>query len=277
LPDASIDLILTSPPFALRRKKAYGNEDAESYQKWFMEFASEFHRLLKPRGSVVIDIGGAWTRGQPTRSLYHIQLLVALCEMRPKPFYLAQEFYWYNPAKLPTPAQWVAVERIRVKDAVNNIWWLAKTRRPYANNRRVLTPYGPAMQALLKRGYNAGPRPSEHVISEKWARDNRGAIPPNIIIAANTASNDQYLRRCREAAIPPHPARFPLEVPNFFIRFLTVPGGIVLDPFAGSNVVGQEAEKLGRRWLAMEKHEAYLRGAALRFTAHGAVSDQLRR
>jgi len=273
VPDACIDLILTSPPFALRRKKAYGNEDAESYQKWFMEFASEFRRVLRPRGSLVIDIGGTWTKGQPTRSLYHVQLLMALCEMRPRPFHLAQDFYWYNPAKLPTPAQWVTVERIRVKDAVDTIWWLAKSTRPNASNRRVLTPYKPAMQALLRNGYNAGPRPSEHVISDKWARDNQGAIPPNIIIAANTASNDRYLRRCREADIRPHPARFPSEVPSFFIRFLTTPGGLVLDPFAGSNVVGQEAERLGRRWIAMEKHEPYLRGATLRFAAEPAAPD----
>jgi len=265
LPERSVDLILTSPPFALRRKKAYGNKNPDQYIPWFLEFAHEFMRVLRPRGSLVIDIGGAWNPGQPTRALYHFKLLIELCEMAPKPFHLAQEFYWYNPAKLPTPAQWVTVERVRVKDAVNNIWWLSKSRRPFASNRRVLVPYGKAMRNLLKRGYNAGPRPSEHIISQKWARDNGGAIPPNILAVANTRSNDRYLRKCREAGIRPHPARFPDEVPNFFIRLLTTPGAVVLDPFAGSNVVGQEAERLGRRWLAVENNELYLQGAALRF------------
>jgi len=265
LPDRCIDLILTSPPFALRRKKAYGNKDPDQYISWFMEYAQEFMRVLRTRGSLVIEIGGAWNRGQPTRALYHFQLLIALCQMQPRPFHLAQEFYWYNPAKLPTPAQWVTVERIRAKDAVNTIWWLSRSHRPVASNRRVLVPYGKAMRALLARGYNAGPRPSEHVISTKWARDNGGAIPPNILIVANTRSDDQYLRECREIGLRPHPARFPNEIPNFFIRFLTTPSALVLDPFAGSNVVGQEAERLGRRWIAMERSELYLQGASLRF------------
>jgi len=268
LPDQSIDLILTSPPFALRRKKAYGNKDADAYQAWFMNFAKEFHRILAPKGSLIIDIGGAWNPGIPTRSLYHFKLVIAICEMKEKTFHLAQEFYWYNPAKLPTPAQWVTVERIRVKDAVNIIWWLSKSPKPNASNRRVLTPYGNAMRSLLKRGYNSGLRPSEHIISEKWGRDNGGAIPPNILIVSNTCSNDDYLRGCREKGIAPHPARFPNEIPRFFIQFLTKPGAIVLDPFAGSNVVGQEAEKLGRKWLAMEVREEYLKGAKLRFSVN---------
>ena len=267
MPRDSVDLILTSPPFALRRRKAYGNVDADTYLAWFLEFAHEFHRVLKPRGSLVVDIGGAWTKGEPTRSLYHFKLVIALCEMEARPFHLAQEFYWFNPAKLPTPAQWVTVRRIRAKDAVNNIWWLSKSTRPNANNRRVLTPYTEAMRNLLRRGYNAGPRPSEHNISLKWRRDNGGAIPPNLIAAANTRSNGPYLRRCRETDTRPHPARFPDEIPSFFIRFLTTPGAVVLDPFAGSNVTGQEAEKLRRYWVAIEQNELYLRGAAFRFAS----------
>lgn len=270
MPRESVDLILTSPPFALRRRKAYGNVDPDRYLAWFLEFGREFHRVLKRRGSLVIDIGGAWNKGQATRSLYHFKLLIALCEIQPKPFYLAQEFYWFNPAKLPTPAQWVTVKRVRAKDAVNNIWWLSKSAEPTADNRRVLTPYTQAMRNLLRRGYNAGPRPSEHNISLKWGRDNGGAIPPNLIIAANTRSNGPYLRRCRETDTQPHPARFPDEIPSFFIRFLTTPGALVVDPFAGSNVTGQEAEKLQRHWIAIERNEVYLRGAAFRF-AHETV------
>jgi site-specific DNA-methyltransferase (cytosine-N4-specific) len=79
LPDESVDLIMTSPPFALQRKKEYGNVDAEDYVAWFMPFAFQFKRVLKERGSLVIDMGGSWIKGQPTRSLYHLELLVALC------------------------------------------------------------------------------------------------------------------------------------------------------------------------------------------------------
>ncbi|MEK7784802.1 MAG: DNA methyltransferase, partial [Chloroflexota bacterium] len=113
----SVDLIFTSPPFGLLRKKEYGNVEAEKYVAWFKGFASEFYRILKPSGSLVIDIGGSWIPGQPTRSLYHFELLIMLC--REVEFHLAQEFYWWNPAKLPTPAEWVNVRRVRVKDAIN--------------------------------------------------------------------------------------------------------------------------------------------------------------
>src|SRR5689334_2346508 len=76
----SVDLIVTSPPFALTRKKEYGNESEDEYVKWFKQFAREFKKILKPNGSLVIDLGGAWMPGTPTRSLYHFKLLIMLCE-----------------------------------------------------------------------------------------------------------------------------------------------------------------------------------------------------
>jgi len=109
----------------LVRKKVYGNVDANEYLEWFRPFGEAFKRVLKPNGSLVIDIGGAWISGQPTRSLYHYELLIMLC--REVGFHLAQEFSWWNPAKLPTPAEWVTVWRVRVKDAINCVWWLSRT------------------------------------------------------------------------------------------------------------------------------------------------------
>src|SRR5262245_51048011 len=116
--DSSVDLIMTSPPFGLVRKKDYGNEDADRYVAWFENFAQQFARVLKPRGSLVIDIGGAWKKGLPTRSLYQYELVLMLS--RKFGFHLAQDFFWWNPAKLPTPAEWVNIRRVRVKDAVNH-------------------------------------------------------------------------------------------------------------------------------------------------------------
>lgn len=259
----TVDLIVTSPPFALKRKKEYGNVDAKDYVPWFMKFAVEFKRILKDTGSLVIHIGGTWTRGQPTRSLYHFELLIALCKTLG--FHLAQEFYWHNPAKLPSPAEWVTVRRIRVKDAVDPIWWLSRTPHPKASNRSVLRPYSQAMVKLLENGYDAKLRPSGHEISENFSKDNRGAIPPNLLTLANTDSNSNYLRACREHKIKPHPARFPHGLPEFFIRFLTEPGDLVLDPFAGSNVAGEVAEMLERRWLAFELVQEYLEASRFRF------------
>jgi DNA modification methylase len=261
--DSSVDLIMTSPPFGLVRKKDYGNVDAHEYVEWFKQFGLEFRRVLKDTASLVIDIGGAWISGQPTRSLYHYELLLMLC--KEVGFHLAQEFFWWNPARLPTPAEWVTVRRIRVKDAVNCVWWLSKTPWPKASNRRVLVPYSDAMQTLLKVGYKAQLRPSGHDISKKFSINNGAAIPPNLLAIAHTESNSAYLRYCAQHSIKPHPARFPVDLPEYFVRMLTDAGDFVLDPFGGSCVTGEACEKLGRSWACCEMVEDYLRGAMGRF------------
>jgi site-specific DNA-methyltransferase (cytosine-N4-specific) len=261
VPAESVSLVLTSPPFALRRKKAYGNVEPDEYVEWFWPFAVELFRVLRPDGSFVLDIGGAWKRGTGTRSLYQYELVLRLCRL----FHLAQEFYWYNPSKLPTPAEWVTIRRTRVKDAVTTLWWLSKTEAPNADNRRVLQPYSRSMQRLLREGYSPARRPSQHDIGPHFRRDNGGAIPPNLLSIPNTRSNDDYLRRCKEAGLPIHPARFPPLVPDFFVRFLTEPGQLVLDPFAGSNSTGWAAERLERRWLSIEINGDYVAASQLRF------------
>jgi len=261
--DESIDLILTSPPFALTRQKEYGNKSSEEYVDWFLNFAYEFKRVLSKEGSFVLDLGGAYLPGLPVRSIYQYELLTRLC--KEVGFFLAQEFFHYNPARLPSPTEWVNVRRIRVKDSVNLVFWLSKSEFPKANNKKILKPYSDSMKHLLKNGYDAKLRPSGHDISEKFGRDNNGAIPPNLLTIANTESNSSYMKRCKEAGVKPHPARFPKEFAKFFIKFLTDEGDFVLDPFAGSNTTGYVAEILGRRWVAFELSEEYLRGSQLRF------------
>ena len=263
--DDSVDLIITSPPYALLRKKEYGNADEQDYLQWFQPFAMEFQRVLKTSGSLVIDIGGSWLPGVPTRSLYHFKLAIMLIEECG--FNLAQEFFWWNPSKLPSPAEWVNIRRIRVKDAVNMVWWLSKSPWPKANNRRVLQPYSAAMETLFRNGYQAKRRPSGHDISNNFSKDNGAAIPPNLIALPNTESNSKYLRYCNDKGLKPHPARFPSELPEFFVRMLTDEGDVVLDPFAGSCVTAEVCESLGRRWLCSELEEDYLRGAIGRFEA----------
>jgi site-specific DNA-methyltransferase (cytosine-N4-specific) len=261
LPSDSVSLVLTSPPFALRRKKAYGNVTADEYIDWFWPFAQEIQRVLRADGSFVFELGGAWNPGQGTRSLFPYELILRLSKL----FHLAQEFYWYNPSKLPTPVEWVTKHRTRVKDAVTTLWWLSKGPTPQADNRRVLRPYSPSMRRLLKDGYKVARRPSQHDISCHFQRDNGGAIPPNLLNIPNTRSSDDYLRRCRAAGLPIHPARFPPAIPEFFIRFLTQPRQLVLDPFAGSNVTGQTAEALERKWISVEINADYVEGSRLRF------------
>lgn len=266
LPARSVDLVVTSPPFGLTREKEYGNVPPEKYIDWFGNFATDIKRVLKSTGSFVVDIGGTWNQGNPTRSLYHFKLMIELCETYG--FHLAQEFYWWNPSKLPSPAQWVTVKRVRVKDAVNCIWWLSSTPNPKADNSRVLQPYSESMMDLLAdHDTSEAIRPSGHKVSEWFAQNNGAAIPPNILAVANTSSNTHYLRSCKKKGIKPHPARFPEQIPEFFIRMLTDPGDLVVDPFAGSCTTGEVAERLQRKWICCDTTKDYLRGAKERFSA----------
>ena len=266
LPDESVNLIFTSPPYALHFKKEYGNPDQHEYVDWFLGYASEFWRVLKNNGSLVVNVGGSWQPGHPVRSLCHFEILIAF--VHEHGFHLAQEFYWYNPAKLPAPAEWVTVRRIRVKDAVECLWWLSKTTQPKADNRRILAPYSEDMKRLLKRGYRAKVRPSGHRITHKFT-EQEGSIPPNVLTIGNNDSNGYYLKRCAEAGLKPHPARFPVQLPEHFIKFLTDEGDLVLDPFSGSCTTGWGAQKLRRQWMCFEPREPYLQGAKFRFESEG--------
>lgn len=266
LDDDSVDLVVTSPPFALQRQKEYGNKHQDEYVDWLVQFGAALKTKLAPTGSLVIDLGGAYQRGLPVRSLYNYKVLILFCEQLG--YYLAEEFFWYNPARLPSPIEWVNKQKIRVKDAVNTVWWFAKTPYPKADVTQVLVPYSERMKKLLRcaeQYYTPKERPSGHDISAAFARDNGGAIPSNLLEIPNTESNSRYLRWCKELGLKAHPARFPAKVPEFFVRFLTRPGDLVVDIFAGSNTTGEVAERLGRRWLAFEIEREYVANSVLRF------------
>lgn len=265
----SVDLVMTSPPYALHFKKEYGNADQHDYVEWIMPFAREIKRIIKPTGSFVLNLGGAWQPGTPTRSLYQFRLLLALCDELG--LQLAQEFFWYNPAKMPAPAEWVNVRRIRVKDSVEYIFWLVKDDKAKANNKKVLQPYSADMKRLIKRGVKETVRPSGHAIKRTFARDQGGSIPPNLIQCGNNESNSAYIKASKLNGSKVHPARYPAELPRFFIEFLTDPGDLVLDPFAGSNTTGAVAEALDRRWLSVEINPEYASDSKIRFDGAQAL------
>lgn len=263
LPEGHADLVITSPPYALHFKKEYGNADQREYVEWFLPFARQIKRILKADGSFVLNVGGVWTPGAPLRSLYHYRLLLALCD--DVGFNLCQEFFWHNPAKMPAPAEWVNVRRIRVKDSVEYIFWLSASAFPKADNSKVLQAYSRDMERLIKRGVKQTKRPSGHNIRPTFSQDRGGSIPANVITCGNNESNSQYIKLSKKLGQKVHPARFPAELPRFFIDFLTDRGNLILDPFAGSNTTGAVAERLGRRWIAVEKNETYATDSELRF------------
>ena len=271
-----VRLLFTSPPFPLNRKKAYGNRVGTDFLLWFSALAPSLAELLTRDGSLVIEMGNAWEPGAPVMSTIPMESLLAFA--RTGRLHLCQQFVCYNPARLPSPVQWVNVDRVRVKDAFTHIWWLGKSPHPLADNRRVLVPYSDSMKDLLRTGtYNDGTRPSGHTIgAHSFAHDNGGAIPSNVLTMMNTTARDPYREYCDAQALPIHPARMHPEVASFFIRMLTKPGDTVLDPFAGSNTTGAVAETLERRWLSVEPVADYVLGSRGRFTS-STLGPALRR
>ena len=277
LPDNSINLVFTSPPFALLRQKTYGNKEQSEYVEWLATFAREVRRVLKDDGSFVLDLGGSYERGTPARSLYNFRVLIKFCD--DVGFFLAEDFYWYNPSKLPSPIEWVNKRKLRAKDAVNTVWWFSKTAWPKADTTKVLAPYSERMKKLLADPaafYTPKLRPSGHDIGAGFGKDNGGAIPSNLLQIPNTESNGQYLDGCKTVGEKQHPARFPAKLPEFFIRMLTEPGDIVLDIFAGSNTTGQAAQAERRSWLAFELSRDYVATSAFRFLSGGNTHDEMR-
>ncbi len=275
----SVNLILTSPPFPLVTKKQYGNETGESYIKWLENLAPHLAELLAPDGSVVLEIGNAWMEGVPVMSTLPLEALLTF--RKAAALHLCQHVICHNPARLPGPAAWVTVKRARLKDSYTHVWWMSRTYWPKADNRRVLAPYSADMKRLLaSRRYNAGRRPSGHVISETgFLQDNGGSIsanvidldpkaekiPPALLRFSGTTWEAPYRAYCEKHNVPAHPARMQPGLAAFFIDFLTDEDDLVLDPFAGSNTTGATAEQLKRRWIAVEARDDYAIGSKGRF------------
>lgn len=282
-----IQLILTSPPFPLNQKKNYGNMTGDKYLEWFASLAPIFAEMLTCKGSIVIEMGNSWEANRPVQSLLPLKSLMSFVENNEAGLRLIQQFVCYNPSRLPSPAQWVTVNRIRTVDSFTNIWWMAKSDEPKADNSKVLRPYSNSMLKLLnKQNFNAGKRPSGHNVSETgFLRDCGGSIahnffelesmdskrkirlpdPFNAFSLSNSTSKDFFTRTCKERGKKPHPARMHMGLAAFFIQYLTDPGDWVLDPFAGSNITGYAAARLGRRWIAIDTREEYVEQSKIRF------------
>lgn len=276
LPDSSINLVITSPPFALQRQKEYGNKSQSEYVAWLGQFAKIIYQKLKDDGSFVVDLGGAYEKGVPSRSLYNYRVLIHFCD--DLGFKLAQDFFWFNPSKLPSPIEWVNKRKLRAKDSVNTVWWFSKTDFPKANVANVLTEYSERMKKLLQAPddfYIPKKRPSGHDIGKSFGKDNGGAIPSNLLQIPNSESNGMYLSGCKILGAKPHPARFPMKLPEFFIEFLTEPNDLVVDIFSGSNTTGYVAEKAGRQWLSFDEKLDYVATSAFRFFSKSTPAANL--
>lgn len=277
LPDSSVNLVITSPPFALQRQKEYGNLDQHEYIDWFLEFAKLVRQKLRDDGSFVVDFGGAYMKGVPARSLYNFRVMIRMVDEIG--FFLAEDFYWFNPSKLPSPIEWVNKRKIRVKDSVNTVWWFSKTEWPKSDITKVLAPYSDRMKKLIEdpdKYYTPKMRPSGHDIGSSFSKDNGGSIPPNLLQIPNSESNSQYLAGCKAVGLKGHPARFPAKLPEFFIKMLTDKDDLVVDIFGGSNTTGQVSEAEDRRWYSFEMSPEYVGASSFRFLDKGTPPETLK-
>ncbi len=260
----SVATIYTSPPYPILKAKEYGGMEAASWLAWSLDLADLWKPLLAPGGSLFMNLGAeVYRRGVPYQSTYLERFVVAMEDRCG--YQLAQRWHWDNPTKLGS-IEWVSVRRRRLRQTVEPVYWWVNDvagMQDRADNRPVLQPYKTA-----QRPYRAGRRPSGIDIGAgAFDRDNGGAIPSTLLSAANSASNDPYRRACRGAGLKAHPAIFPASLPERAILMTTQPGDLVVDPFFGSGTVGEVAERLGRRWIGIERSKAYLDTAALRFPA----------
>ena len=271
--DGAVNLLFTSPPYPLNKKRAYGNLTGPQYLDWLVRIIEAYLPKMATDGSIVLDLCDVYRKGAPFLNLYQEQLLLRL--QSDLGLNLCGKFPWYSPSKMPS-AHWVTVERVRVTNAVETMFWLAASE-PYADNRQVLRQYSASYAQTLAKGVTRSPkRPSGYMFKEgAHLKDNRGSIPHNVIVCPGVGADDNgYKEACRKAGLPAHPARMPRVPIEFIIKFLTRRGQVIADTFAGSYRIGEIAEELGRYWIGVEKIFQYVSGGAFRF--HSPVFTDVR-
>lgn len=260
----SLQLILTSPPYPLVRKKEYQGNAEREYLTWLTDLAQEWKPKLKHDGSLILNLSDCWNPKSPTLNLYQERLLLSLVDSLG--YHLVQRLYWHSPSKIPS-SHWVTVKKCRLNASVEHLFWLSPSEEPKSHPERLLKPYKSSMRRSIKRGGDfRKQRPSTHGGTQGgFSRDRGGSIPFTLQSWSHAASNNSYINFCKEAELPTHPARFPSELANFAIQLATDPNDLIYDPFAGSNTTGATAEALGRKWITSESCLQYIQGSVSRF------------
>lgn len=260
----SLQLILTSPPYPLVRKKEYQREDTQNYLSWLTSLAEGWLGKLKDDGSLVLNLSDCWNKKEPTLNLYQERLLLELVDKIG--YHLIQRLYWHSPSKIPS-SHWVTIKKYRLNNSVEHLFWLGKSPEPKTHIERVLKPYGASMRrSLAAGGDRRTERPSSHGGTQNgFGLDRGGSIPFTLQSWTHAASQGGYFSFCRNNNLPIHPARFPKELPEFCVNLLSDPGDTVYDPFSGSGTTAATCEKLERKWIASERSLSYLQGSLGRF------------
>lgn len=257
LPDASVDLIVTSPPYADNRKSTYGGVHADNYVEWFLPIGSELLRVLKPDGSFILNIKEKAVNGE--RHTYVLELILAL---KKQGWLWTEEYIWHK--RNCAPGKWPN----RFRDAWERCLHFTKQRQFNMYQDSVMVPVGDWAKSRLKNLSDVDKQRDNSRVGSGFGKNvsnwvgREMAYPTNVLHLATECGNKS------------HSAAFPQELPAWFIKLFSKEGDLVLDPFAGSGTTCEVAYNLGRDYLGLELKDEYYEQAKAMLTALRAIPVQ---
>ncbi len=240
LPDDSVDLIFTSPPYADQRKKTYGGIHPDEYVEWFLPISAELLRVLKPTGTFILNIKEKVVKGE--RSTYVIELIL---EMRRQGWLWTEEFIWHK--KNCYPGKWPN----RFRDAWERLLQFNKSRKFHMYQEAVMVPVCDWAKTRLRKLSETDLKRDESKVGSGFGKrianwiGREKVYPTNVLHLATECSNKK------------HSAAFPEGLPEWFIRLFTRPGDVVLDPFMGSGTTNMVAQRLHRHSIGIDIKKEY--------------------
>lgn len=239
-PPSSVDLIITSPPYADRRKNTYGGVHPDKYVEWFIPRAEQFFRVLKPTGTFILNIKEKAVNGE--RHTYVIELIL---KMREQGWLWTEEFAWHK--KNCYPGKWPN----RFRDAWERCLQFNKRKKFNMYQDEVMIPVGDWAKSRLRNLSDTDKERDESRVKSgfgkkisNWLKRDR-VYPTNVLHLATECSNRN------------HSAVFPPSLPEWFIKLFTTKTDIVMDPFVGSGTSSIAAKKLGRKYIGIDINMDY--------------------
>lgn len=265
-----ISLCLTSPPYPLAVPRAYGNPTAAHYVDWMCSLLEPIVRQLMPGGSIALNISNdIFEPRSPARSLYRERLAIALHDRLE--LHKMDELIWKNDSKAPGPLRYASLDRTQLNVNWEPVLWF--TNNPAlvrSNNRRVLQEHNERHLKLMAAGgeqrvaaFGDG---ANRIRKGSYGTVTAGKIPRNVLSYGHKCIDQRPARDfAHRQGIAEHGAAMPLSLARFLVEFLTEPGDLIVDPFAGWFTTAKAAEITGRRWLGTEQVGEYILGGAQRF------------
>lgn len=235
IPDNSVDLIFTSPPYADQRKKTYGGIHPDKYVEWFLPICKQLLRVLKPTGTFILNIKEKVVNGE--RSTYIIELIL---EMRKQGWLWTEEFIWHK--KNCYPGKWPN----RFRDAWERLLQFNKNKKFHMYQEEVMVPIGDWAKTRLRNLSEIDKIRDESKVGSGFGKnisnwlDRNKAYPTNVLHLATECNNKN------------HSAAFPEGLPEWFIKLFTKEGDVVLDPFMGSGTTNLVAKRMKRNSIGIE-------------------------